>query len=122
MRLQKGDVLFREGDESDAMYVIKTGCIAITKSKGSSEIILAELKNGEMLGEMAFFDSKPRSAGAKATLDTELIVFPFEALHSQFQNFPEWLRVMVKTINSHLREANLKIKNLEKVQTVSRRR
>jgi len=64
--LKKGDVLFREGDPSDAMYVIKKGRIGILKNKGSSEVTLAELVPGEMLGEMAFFDNKPRSASAKA--------------------------------------------------------
>lgn len=112
-KLKKGDVLFREGDESDAMYVIKSGRIAITKAKGNSEVILAELKTGEMLGEMAFFDNKPRSAGAKALQDTDIISLPFSALHAQFKSFPEWLRAMVRTVNSHLREANLRIKTLE---------
>lgn len=115
-KLNKGDVLFREGDPSDAMYVIKTGRIAITKAKGASEIILAELKAGEMLGEMAFFDNKPRSAGAKALTEAEVITLPFAALYAQFKTFPEWLKAMVKTVNSHLRNANQRIKNLEAVQ------
>ena len=118
-KLRKGDILFREGDESDAMYVIKSGRIAITKAKGNSEIVLAELKPGEMLGEMAFFDAKPRSAGAKAISDAEVIVLPFAALNAQFKTFPEWLKAMVKTVNSHLRQANQRIKNLETAQSES---
>jgi CRP/FNR family cyclic AMP-dependent transcriptional regulator len=74
--LKKGEILFREGDPSDAMYVIKKGRIAITKAKGTKEIVLAELVPGEMLGEMAFFDDKPRSAGAKASVDAEVIALP----------------------------------------------
>jgi CRP/FNR family cyclic AMP-dependent transcriptional regulator len=112
-QIKKGEILFREGDPSDAMYVIKKGSIAITKAKGSSEIILAELKPGEMLGEMAFFDNKPRSASAKANQDSEVISLPFSSLHAQFKTFPEWLKAMVKTVNSHLRDANQTIKNLQ---------
>jgi CRP/FNR family cyclic AMP-dependent transcriptional regulator len=115
-QLKKGEILFQEGAESDAMYVIKKGMIAITKTKGSGEIELATLKAGEMLGEMAFFDNKPRSAGAKAKTDCEVIELPFKALYAQFKTFPEWLKAMVKTVNSHLRNANQKIKNLEQVQ------
>lgn len=117
--LKKGEILFREGDASDAMYVIKKGRIAITKAKGESEIILAELVPGEMLGEMAFFDNRPRSAGAKAAVDSEVIALPFKALHAQFKTFPEWLKAMVKTVNSHLRNANQRIKNLESTQSDS---
>ena len=115
-KLSKGEILFREGDPSDAMFVIKSGRIAITKTKGSGEIVLAELGPGQMLGEMAFFDNKPRSAGARAAGDTEVIILPFKALHAQFKKFPEWLKAMVKTVNDHLRSANQKIKSLEQVQ------
>jgi CRP/FNR family cyclic AMP-dependent transcriptional regulator len=111
--LKKGDILFRENDASDAMYVIKKGRIAITKVKGTGEIELAELKAGEMLGEMAFFDQKPRSAGARAKQDAEVIILPFSSLYAQFKSFPEWLKAMVKNINGKLRDANAKIKTLE---------
>lgn len=112
--LKKGDLLFREGDPSDAMYVIKKGRIAITKVKGSGEVELAELGPGEMLGEMAFFDNKPRSAGARSKVDSTVIMLPFSSLYAQFKTFPEWLKAMVKNVNGKLRDANAKIKNLER--------
>ncbi len=58
--LKKGELLFREGDPSDAMYIIKKGKIAIVKTKGTGEVELAELGPGELVGEMAFFDNKSR--------------------------------------------------------------
>ncbi len=114
IKVQQGHYLFREGDPSDAMYVIKSGKLAVTKSKQNSEIILAELGPGAMVGEMAFFDGRPRSASIKASKDAEVICLPFKALHAQFQNFPEWCKAIMRTVNDHLREANLKIKTLEK--------
>lgn len=114
IKIQQGHYLFREGDPSDAMYVIKSGKLAVTKSKQNSEIILAELGPGAMVGEMAFFDGRPRSASIKAVKEAEVICLPFKALHAQFQNFPEWCKAIMRTVNDHLREANLKIKTLEK--------
>lgn len=114
--LKKGEILFREGDASEEMYVIKSGKIAITKAKGNSEITLAELGPGDMLGEMAFFDNKPRSAGAKAITEAAVIVLPFKALNAQFKAAPEWLKAVVRAVNGHLRNANQKIKNLERTQ------
>lgn len=114
--LKKTEILFREGDNSDAMFVIKSGKLAITKSKGGGEITLAELGPGDMLGEMAFFDNKPRSATARAVADTTVIELPFSSLNAQFKTFPEWLKAIMRTVNNHLRNANLKIKNLEKTQ------
>ncbi len=112
--LKKGDLLFREGDPSDCMYVVKSGKLAIMKTKGAGEIVLAEIGAGDMVGEMAFFDNKPRSAGAKALADTIVIELPFKALNSQFKTFPEWLKAIMRSVNTHLRNANQKIKNLEK--------
>lgn len=116
-QLSSGQYLFREGDPSDACYVVKSGQVAITKAKGNSEIELAVLRTGQMFGEMAFFDNKPRSASAKAKTDAVVVTLPFAALSAQFKNMPEWLKAMIKTINDHLRDANMKIKNLESTKS-----
>ncbi|MDZ4678295.1 MAG: Crp/Fnr family transcriptional regulator [Oligoflexia bacterium] len=115
-QLKQGEILFKEGDAPDSMYVVKKGRLIVFKPKGTSEIELAEVRAGQMIGEMAFFDQKPRSASIKAAVDSEVIELPFKALQSQFDQFPEWLKAMTKTINDHLREANKRIKNLEQVQ------
>jgi len=116
-KLVSNEILFREGDSSEAMYVVKSGRLSIFKTKGKGEIELASVGPGQMFGEMAFFDQRPRSASVKATQDTEVIVLPFSALHAQFKGFPEWLKSMIKTINDHLRDANVRIKNLEQATT-----
>jgi len=116
-KLGTNEILFREGDDSSAMYVVKTGQIKVFKTKGNGEIELATIGPGQMIGEMAFFDGRPRSASAKAVKEAEVIALPFSSLHAQFKTFPEWLKVMVKTVNEHLRDANQRIKQLEQVST-----
>lgn len=111
--VQKGTYLFREGDPPDAMYIIKSGGFAITKTKGNSEIILAEIGPGAMVGEMALFDMKPRSANVRATKDSEVAVLPYDSLTKQMEQLPVWVRAIMKTLNENLREANKKIKILE---------
>lgn len=113
-KIERDHYLFREGDAPDAMYVIKSGKFAVVKTKQNSEIVLAEIGPGAMVGEMAFFDNKPRSASVKALKDSEVIALPYKALHAQFQNFPEWCKAIMRTVNDHLRNANQRIKQLEK--------
>lgn len=117
IRLAKNDILFKEGDASEAMYLIKSGRIAVFRLNASKdkEIILSEKVQGELLGEMAFFDNQARSAGAKAVVPTELVELPFKALQEQLQESPMWLKVMVKTIITQLRKANVRIRNLENI-------
>ncbi len=113
-KVERDHYLFREGDAPDAMYVIKSGKLAVVKSKSNSEVVLAEIGPGAMVGEMAFFDNKPRSASVKALKDSEVIALPYKALHAQFHNFPEWCKAIMRTVNDHLRNANQRIKQLEK--------
>jgi CRP/FNR family cyclic AMP-dependent transcriptional regulator len=113
-KIERDHYLFREGDPPDAMYVVKSGKLAVVKTKQNSEIVLAEIGPGSMVGEMAFFDNKPRSASVKAMKDSEVIALPYKALHAQFQNFPEWCKAIMRTVNDHLRNANQRIKALEK--------
>jgi CRP/FNR family transcriptional regulator, cyclic AMP receptor protein len=117
LKIPKGEYLFREGDNSENMYLIKSGRVAITKKTLNSddEIILAEKINGELIGEMAFFDNKPRSAGAQALANCEIIELPFASLQEQFNLFPMWIKVLMKTTVGQLRDANTRIKNLENI-------
>ncbi|MEI7973924.1 MAG: Crp/Fnr family transcriptional regulator [Bdellovibrio sp.] len=113
-KIEAGQYLFREGDPPDAVYVVKHGQLAVVKSKAGSEITLAEVGAGSMVGEMAFFDQQPRSASIKALKETEVILLPFKALHIQFQGFPEWAKVLMKQVSKNLRLANQRIRQLEK--------
>ncbi len=80
--INKGQMLFNQGDIADKIYFIKSGCIELTiKVTESEERRLAQLKSGAMLGEMAVIDNKPRSATASAFVDTVLISITKEKFH-----------------------------------------
>lgn len=112
-KVSKDNYLFREGDASDAMFIVKSGNFAVTKTKGNSEITLADIGPGSMIGEMALFDKKPRSANIKATKDSEVVVLPFDSLSKQLEQMPVWFHAIIKTMSENLREANKRIKFLE---------
>lgn len=83
-RLRAGQVLFREGDEGDAWYVIFTGTCAVTKSSaaGGSRHI-ADLESRSCFGEMAVLDGSARSATVTASAPATLFRFrrgPFNGL------------------------------------------
>ncbi len=61
------EVLFREGDLGDSMYIVLDGKVRITKNiPGAGEEALAFMERGDYFGEMALIDDLPRSAEAKA--------------------------------------------------------
>lgn len=113
-KIERDHYLFREGDAPDALYVVKSGKFAVVKTKQNSEVVLAEIGPGALVGEMAFFDNKPRSASVRAMKDAEVIILPYKALHAQFATMPEWAKAIMRTVNDHLRAANKRIKEMEK--------
>ncbi len=115
-KFKQGDILFNEGDASEAMYIVETGTIAITKSKEGTKTTLTELKEGDLFGEMAFFDNSTRSAGAVVVSPTASVVeLPFASLKQQYEDMPFWIKTIITSTNRHLRSANGRIQELEEV-------
>src|SRR5262249_41182060 len=61
-----GDVLFKEGGEEDAMYLIQQGGIDLLTVVGTEERLLRTMQVGDVVGELALLDGQPRSASARA--------------------------------------------------------
>ncbi|MDR2194379.1 MAG: cyclic nucleotide-binding domain-containing protein [Treponema sp.] len=62
----KNTMLFCENEPGDELFIIQKGSIKITKIIENKEVLLAVLKAGDIFGEMALLESKPRSASAIA--------------------------------------------------------
>ena len=68
-RVRAGAVIFREGEQADELYVIKSGYVRILVGNRT----MADLTVDSIFGEMALIDSEPRSATAVAITDVELV-------------------------------------------------
>ncbi|MCZ6508801.1 MAG: cyclic nucleotide-binding domain-containing protein [Acidobacteria bacterium] len=74
-RFYAGEVIFREGDAGDKMYVVLEGRVMISKRiPGAGEEALAFLERGDYFGEMALIDHETRSASAKAHDDVAVVL------------------------------------------------
>lgn len=72
-RFKNDTMIFSESMPGDELYIIQQGSIKITKIVDDSEVLLAVLKPGDIFGEMALIENKPRSASAIAYEDTTLL-------------------------------------------------
>jgi CRP-like cAMP-binding protein len=69
----KNDMIFSEGESGDELYIIQKGAVKIVKIVDNSEVLLAVLKIGDIFGEMAVLESKPRAASAIAYGDCQVL-------------------------------------------------
>jgi uncharacterized membrane protein len=99
-----GDVLFRAGDDGDAMYLIERGRVRIAVTdEDEKEIILAELAQGDFFGEMAIIDGKQRSADATIAEDARLAVLSRDNFLRFIRNNPMVALEMLSATFSRLR-------------------
>jgi CRP/FNR family transcriptional regulator, cyclic AMP receptor protein len=79
--LKRGQVLFREGESGEEMFVVLRGSIVISKPvTGRVEQVLARIGPGDFFGEMSLFDRSPRSATVQADSDVALLALDREAM------------------------------------------
>ena len=73
--LKRGQVLIREGDVGEEMFLVRRGSMVISKQvTGRVEQVLARIGPGDFFGEMALFDHSPRSATVQSESDVTLLV------------------------------------------------
>src|SRR3954462_13556163 len=61
---ESGQVIFREGDDGDTCFVVRSGAVKITRELGGRTIGLADVRAGVMFGELSMFGGEVRSASA----------------------------------------------------------
>jgi CRP-like cAMP-binding protein len=83
---QRGEVIFREGDVADAMYVVEQGAVEIVLA---ADTVISTRHPGEEFGEMAFFDGGRRSATARAAATCHLIQVPYDSLRAVLRDRPD---------------------------------
>lgn len=61
-----GEIICREDDEANCMFVVQSGTVEVSKNLPEGETVLRTMTNGEIFGEIALFDPKSRSATVRA--------------------------------------------------------
>lgn len=109
--LSEWEVLFNEGDEANAMYILKTGAFEVSRIVDWEKVILWDVKAEEILGEMAlFWDTWKRMAKAVCTKDSILItILSFSILELSRKN-PDLLEKIKKIINDRMISNKMKEK------------
>lgn len=104
--LQRGDVLFNEGEVPDALFVVLGGRIAIAignKPLDSRESMLALMETGDLFGELGMLDSRPRSAMARAIEPSSVLCIPYAPVLEQIRSTPNMLWGVTKLLATRLR-------------------
>ena len=105
--LPKGRLLFSQNDESDAVYVVCAGVIALVLSTADGrELVIDELSAGQMFGELSVLTDRRRSTGAVAHAASEVLTIPIDVFEQALETMPALMRQVLAMTAQRLRECS----------------
>jgi CRP/FNR family transcriptional regulator, cyclic AMP receptor protein len=105
-RLEVGTVVFAQGDEGDAMYLIEDGAIDIVAGAGKQRVTLASLFKQQYFGELSLLDGAPRSASAVATRETSLLALDRDDFVEFVKKRPDAALSIMHEVGERMRATN----------------
>ncbi len=112
-----GAEIFKEGSNGDGVYAVKEGLVEISGRVGQEvRLVFSQVEPGEIFGEMAVIENKPRSAWAVARADTTVYFIPRAEMLSLVEHSPALAMALLRDISHRLREFNRQYLN-EVIQT-----
>jgi len=110
---EPGQVIFSEGEPGDEMFIIIEGAVEIRKRTSmSTSKTLTTFKPGDIFGEMAIIENKPRSATAVATKAGRMLALNEAMFLAMIERNPDFARKMILVLSERLRKADAIIQNL----------
>ncbi len=101
-----GEVLFRDGDAAETMYVLRSGRVRVFKEVNGREKTLAYIEAGDFFGEMALLNNKPRTASAECVEETAVLVIDAKMFEAMLRGNAEIAVRMIQRLAKRLDEAN----------------
>jgi CRP-like cAMP-binding protein len=108
-----GEVITRQGDVGDCMYVIQQGQVQVLVEKDGVEPPLRIASEGEFMGEMAIFDREERSATLRAVGEARVLTIDKKNFLKRVHKDPSLAFRLVRTMSKRVRDLSDEITRLK---------
>ncbi len=106
-------VIFKEGTFGDWMYFIEEGAVEISRTVDGKKLVIATLKAGEIIGEIAYISKEGRSATATAVGKTRIGMIDREYFDREFNGISSDFQMILKSMARRLRETTDRLIQLQ---------
>lgn len=110
------DVVIREGDEGDSLFLVKSGKVEIFTSEGEKNVPLATLEEGDFFGEVSLITGKPRTATVKAMTQLELMELSRNDLMRCIEKHPKVEEILKRYLKVRMENTISKIMALKEIE------
>ena len=109
-----GDVIVREGDKGDCMYVVQEGEVEVYVERDGAEVRLATRGAGEFFGEMAVFEREVRSASVRALGSARILTIDRRNLMKRIHEDPALACKLVESMSRRVRELSNELARIKR--------
>ena len=110
---QDGEIITRQGDVGQVMYVIQQGKVEVLMEKDGRETLLRVAEEGEFLGEMSIFDHEVRSATLRAQGEVKVLTIDKKNFLKRIHADPSLAFRIVQTMSQRVRELGDEVARLK---------
>lgn len=110
---QDGEVIMRQGETGDCMYVIQKGQVEILQEKDGNEVRLRTADSGEILGEMAIIDREIRSATVRALGEVRVLTVDKRTFLQRISEDPSMAFRLMQNQCRRIRELSAELARLK---------
>jgi CRP-like cAMP-binding protein len=111
---EDGEVIVRQGDTGDCMYVIQEGRVQVFVQKDGQEVLLREPSKGEIfIGEMGVFEKQTRSATVRARGTARVLTLDKKQFLKRVQEDPSLVFLLVQNMSHRIRELSDEVTRLK---------
>jgi len=104
-QIASGELLFREGEPGNTLYIVLSGQVAVTRDSGHGLThTLAILKTGDMAGEMSFLDGDIHSASLRAMGPVEVLTLNRDTFEAMLESHPRLVYAVMRAIVHHVHD------------------
>lgn len=107
---EEGDVVFRQGETGEVMYILHEGTLAVIREKDGAGTVVARLGKGDIVGEMALVDEGPRSATVKAMERCILVPVTREFLLKHTKRDSKFILMLIEGLSTRLEKVDEMLK------------
>jgi F420-non-reducing hydrogenase small subunit len=106
---QNGEVIFRQGDPGDTMFIVQSGAVEISQTAAGDELVITLLEKGEIFGEIALLHRSPRSATARAAGQARLLALTASTLIDRVRQDPGVALHLLKALTFKIYQADQRL-------------
>ena len=107
---QDGQFLFREGETGDAAYIVLKGKVAVFIQTEKGPVEVAQLKRGDVVGEISILCDVPRTASVKAVESVQKLKITKDTFIHLLTEFPEIAIEIMRELASRLNKTNIQLR------------